>query len=112
MAIDYDVNTTRVYTDFNQLKTLETKAKDNSEAALREVAKEFESVMMQMVMKSMRDANKAFESDLVNHDQMDFYQNWFDQQLSQNLGDKGFGIADMLVNNLSRTNPAEPKETA
>lgn len=100
--MEADFKTAKVYTDFNQIKELGVKAKDNSEESLREVAKEFESVMMQMVLKSMRDANKAFESDLISHDQMDFYQNWFDQQLSLNLGEKGFGIADMLVKNLSQ----------
>ncbi len=37
---------------------------------------------MQLVLKSMRDAGKAFSSGLFGSDQMDLYQDIFDKQLS------------------------------
>lgn len=97
-----ELKTAQVYTDFNQLKELHSEAKDSDIESIKQVAKQFEGVMMNMVMKSMREANKAFESDLFSHDQMDFYQDWFDQQLSLAVGEKGYGISDMLVEQLTQ----------
>ena len=45
-----------VYTDFSQLESLKAEAQANPNAALEEVAQQFESLFMQMMLKSMRDA--------------------------------------------------------
>ena len=56
-----------IYTDFGGLSRLKTKAasasgSEESKMATKEVAKQFESVFLQMMLKSMRDASQIGES--------------------------------------------------
>jgi flagellar protein FlgJ len=98
---NYDVATAKVYTDFNQLQELKLETKHNDKGSLKQVAQQFESVFMGMVLKSMRQANEAFKSDLMNSDSMNFYQDMYDQQLAVSISGRGFGIAEMLEKQLS-----------
>ena len=85
-----------VYTDFSQLESLKAEAKANPNAALEEVAQQFESLFMQMMLKSMRDA--TVKSDLFSSDQMDTYQTMADQQTALSLSQQGgIGLARVLV---------------
>ena len=47
----------QVYTDFEGLAALRAKARDDQDAALDEVSRQFESLFLQMMLKSMRDAS-------------------------------------------------------
>jgi flagellar protein FlgJ len=71
------------------------------------VAKQFESMFTQMMLKSMRDA--SFGDPLFESQAGDQWQDMFDQQLSLNLSQhgKGLGIADMLVRQLGGHNSAQ-----
>jgi flagellar protein FlgJ len=80
--IDKLLNDTRMYTDIQGLQKLKTDYASNAEGVKQEIAEQFQSMLMQMMMKSMRDANKTFDSGLFSTDQMDFYQDMFDKQLS------------------------------
>jgi flagellar protein FlgJ len=81
-----------VYTDFSQLESLKAEAQANPNAALEEVAQQFESLFMQMMLKSMRDA--TVKSDLFSSDQMDTYQTMADQQTALSLSQQGgIGLA-------------------
>ena len=85
-----------VYTDFSQLESLKAEAQANPNAALEEVAQQFESLFMQMMLKSMRDA--TVKSDLFSSDQMDTYQTIADQQTALSLSQHGgIGLARVLV---------------
>ena len=85
-----------VYTDFSQLESLKAEAQANPNAALEEVAQQFESLFMQMMLKSMRDA--TIKSDLFSSDQMDTYQTMADQQTALSLSQQGgIGLARVLV---------------
>ena len=85
-----------VYTDFSQLESLKAEAHANPNAALEEVAQQFESLFMQMMLKSMRDA--TVKSDLFSSDQMDTYQTMADQQTALSLSQQGgIGLARVLV---------------
>ncbi len=99
--MDYGIATANVYNDFSQLNDLKFEAKQDKNAALKKVAQQFESVFLGMMMKSMRQANSAFKSDLMNSDSTDFYQDMYDQQLSVSMGGKGFGIAEMVEKQLA-----------
>ena len=67
---------------------------------LREVAGQFESLFVQMLLKNMR-ATSFNEGGLLNNDQIKFYQQMFDQQIAvEATKGKGLGIADMLVRQL------------
>src|SRR5690606_20557606 len=85
------------------LAWLKHDAKAQDPAAWREAAKQFESLFTQMLLKSMREANKSFGGDsLFGSDQADFYQDMFDNQMALHLSKgKGLGLADMLIRQLA-----------
>ena len=100
-----------LYTDFSGLQKLRAKVSNNennaeaiaeSRAANKEVAKQFESLFLQMMLKSMREATIAGDS--AESDQTRFYQEMFDKQialdLASNEGGGGLGIAAMLEKNM------------
>jgi flagellar protein FlgJ len=87
------------YADPANLAALKRDASAQTPEALRETARQFESLFTNMMLKSMRDASG--EDSLFGSDQQDFYQDMFDQQLSAQLSKgKGLGLADMLVRQL------------
>ena len=85
-----------IYNDFSQFTTLRAEATKNPNAALEEVAAQFESIFLQQMLKSMRDA--TVKSDLFDSSQMDTYQGMADQQLAVQLAEQGgIGLARMMV---------------
>ncbi|ASP40614.1 flagellar assembly peptidoglycan hydrolase FlgJ [Bacterioplanes sanyensis] len=88
----------QVYTDLNALQGIRTLGKQDKSAALMEVAKQFESMFVNMMLSSMRQANSAFSEDsLLSSPQSDFYQNMYDQQLGLSLSTgRGLGLADVI----------------
>jgi len=90
------------FADFQGLASLKNDAKDKAPTALKEAARQFESLFTQMLLKSMREANKSFgEDSLFGSDQGDMYQDMFDDQIAMQLSKgKGLGLADMLVRQL------------
>ncbi len=88
-----------VYTDFKGTQELRNQAKKDPKAALKETARQFESVFIQMAMKSMRQATT--KTGLMDNNQSEMYQDMHDQQLAVELGKNSrLGIADMLVRQL------------
>ena len=84
---------TAIYTDFQGLARLEAGAKERSPEATREAARQFEALFVQMMLKSMRDANSVLAEDRDTT-----YEEMFDQQIALELTrEKGLGIADLLV---------------
>ncbi len=97
------ITSTNTYTDFQGLAQLKAEAKANSPEALRETARQFETIFVQMMLKSMRDAtaSMADEEGLLDNDQSKQYMEMFDQQLALDLTkNKGIGLADILVRQL------------
>ena len=95
-----NINHADVYTDFNGLSKLKTEAKKDSQEALKEVAKQFESIFLNMALKSMRDAKLS--DGIMDSDQSQFFQEMYDQQLAVHLsGNPGVGLADLIVRQLS-----------
>lgn len=86
--------------DANSLNQLKQAAKENSPEALKAVAKQFESVLMNMMLKSMREANP--QDGAFDNEQSRMFTSMLDQQLSTNLSEKGLGLADVLVRQLSK----------
>jgi len=86
--------------DFRQLAALRRDARADDPAALREVARQFESIFTKMMLDSMRKA--SFGDPLFGSDQADMYQDMMDDQLSVEMSQgKGLGLADMLIRQLS-----------
>ncbi|HTX23248.1 MAG TPA: flagellar assembly peptidoglycan hydrolase FlgJ [Steroidobacteraceae bacterium] len=91
----------RAYGDFAGLESLKKSAHANDPAAIREVARQFESLFARMLIKSMRDA--IGRDPIFGSDQEETYQSMFDDQLSLELTrGHGLGLADMLVRQLQR----------
>lgn len=94
-----------VYTDFNSMAKLKDQARKDSPAALKEVAKQFESLFLTNILKGMRAAKLA--DGAMDNEQSKFYTDMYDQQLAVHLsGSPGIGLADLIVKQLS---PAKPK---
>jgi flagellar protein FlgJ len=91
-----------VYNDVASLASLKTQSRENPEEALKEVARQFESVFVTMMMKSMRDTLP--KDGMFSSSQMETYQEMFDQQLSLDLaGEGGLGLASIIQRQMSRT---------
>lgn len=91
-----------IYNDLSGLNSIKRQASDNPDEALKQVAKQFESMFVQMMMKSMREANAVFEEGgLSDSNESQFYRDMYDQQLALTLSSgKGVGIADALYRQL------------
>ena len=101
------------YADFNGLESLKKSAQQNQPAAIREAARQFESLFTNMLLKSMREASVG--ESLGDSEQTQFYQNMFDQQLALQMSrGRGLGLAEHLLQQLQRTGlaPGVPAATA
>jgi len=94
------------FLDVNGLNDIKLKSKSTNKAdkdeALKEVAKQFESLFTQMLLKSMRKANEVLESDSpFNSQSTKFYRDMHDQQMAVELSSKGtLGLSDLIVRKL------------
>jgi flagellar protein FlgJ len=87
--------------DFASLGKLRGQAQQQDNKAIKEAARQFESMFAQMMLKSMREA--SFKSDLVESNAMDTYQGMYDKELASQMSKRGtLGIADMLVRNFEQ----------
>lgn len=92
--------TADVYTDFNGFADLKNQARKNSPEALKAVAKQFEALFLNNVLKGMRNAKLA--DGIMDNEQSKFYNEMYDQQLAVHLSAKpGVGLADLIVRQLS-----------
>ncbi|GHU32874.1 flagellar rod assembly protein/muramidase FlgJ [Betaproteobacteria bacterium] len=80
---------------------LRQQLKDDPQAGLREAARQFEGMLLQMMLKSMRDATP--QDGLFDSEQTRFFTTILDQQLSQDLSVKGsLGFAKQIEKQLGR----------
>jgi peptidoglycan hydrolase FlgJ len=90
----------KVAFDANGLNNLKQAAKENSPEAIKGVAKQFEAIFMNMMLKSMREASP--QDNPFDNEQSRTFTSMLDQQLSSNLASKGLGLADVLARQLSK----------
>ena len=81
--------------DTKGFEGLRRSAQDKSPEALKQASKQFESLFLNMVMKSMREA--APQDGFMDNGQTRMYTTMLDQQLTQTMANRGVGLADMLV---------------
>ncbi len=97
-----------VYTDFQGLAKLKTAARKDSGGALEETAQQFEALMMQMMLKSMRDA--SFGEEMMESDQSLFYRDMYDQQLAIHLAKSGgLGLTEVIKRQLGGAGEHAPQ---
>ncbi len=81
--------------------SLKLAAKAESPQALREAARQFESLFTQMMLKSMREA--SFGDSMTGSETTEFYQEMHDTQLAMEMSKgRGLGLAEMLVQQLTK----------
>jgi len=92
------------YNDLAGLNAITKQSANNEAGALKEVARQFESMFVGMMLKSMRDANAVFEEDNpLFSNESKFYREMFDEQLTLSLSKgKGMGLADTLYRQLKQ----------
>ncbi|WP_422641271.1 flagellar assembly peptidoglycan hydrolase FlgJ [Xenorhabdus bovienii] len=88
--------------DVNSLHSLKAKLSQEPQQGLRQVAQELEGVFVQMMLKSMR--SSLPQDGILSSDQTRFYTSMYDQQIAQDLSQKGLGFADMIVKQFSNAN--------
>src|SRR5690554_171745 len=84
--------------DANSLNHIKAMGREQDPQALKEVARKFEALFVQQMLKSMRAANEVFAEDsYFNSNEMQFHQDMYDQQISLELtSGSGMGLADAL----------------
>ncbi len=94
-----------LYTDFQGVAELKARARADAKGSLDQVARQFESLFTQMMMKSMRQAKLA--EGIMDNDQTEFYQEMYDQQLAIHLSESGgIGLAEVIKSQLGGTEAA------
>lgn len=94
------------FLDINGLNSIRQQSKsgdqESKDKALQTAAKQFESIFMQMLLKSMRKAQEVLESDSpFNSESSKFYRDMHDQQMSIELSNNGsLGLSELIVRQL------------
>lgn len=91
--------------DATSLNRLKVRAAEDPKGHLREVARQVEGTFVQLMLKSMRDALP--KDGLFSSESGQMYTSLYDQQIAQQLGEKGLGFADVLVSQMSAGMPED-----
>lgn len=99
------VNNQKAYTDLNSLQQIKVTGKEDKSAALRQIAQQFESLFIDMMLKSMRSANEVFAKDNpLNSFEMKHHQEMYDKQLGLSLSQaNNMGLADAFYRQMERS---------
>ena len=97
-----DLNANHFVLDIKASADLRAKLNKDPQAGLKQAAQQFEGMLLQMMLKSMRDATP--QDGMMDSDQTRFFTSIMDQQLAQNLSAKGsLGFAKLIEQQLGRT---------
>lgn len=91
------------------LDKLRMQAKQSPNQALKLVAQQFETVFMNMMLKSMRDATP--QDGMFDSEQTKMFTGMLDQQLVQSMSSRGVGLADIMIKQLSRPASSDVAQT-
>ena len=98
----------QTYTDFSGLNELRAQSRVDPKSSLKQVAKQFEGIFIQMMLKSMRDASMG--DAIFDSDQSELYRDMFDKQIALDMANsKGIGIAESLIRQLGKNIPNKPE---
>ncbi len=103
MATPVSATVTQSALDFQGLGQLRGQAAQDGNKAIRETAQQFETMFIEMMMKSMRESVE--KSDLNESSAEDTFQGMFDKEVAHQMAKRGtVGIADMLVRDHEQRN--------
>lgn len=99
LPIDSGMSVSQVqdnYLDPRSLNSIKAMGRDRDPQAIKEVAKKFEGLLVQQMLKSMREANDVFsEGNFMDSQTTRFHRDMLDQQMVLNLtSGPGIGLAD------------------
>ena len=102
------------YLDPNSLNAVKAMGRDKDPQALKEVAKKFEAMFVQQMLKTMREANEAFgEGNYTDSQTTKFHRDMLDQQMVLNLtSGSGIGLADHFYKQMLQNYGADMKPEA
>lgn len=104
------LNSSSFVLDSRTTANLRQALKDDPRAGLRQAAQQFEGMLLQMMLKSMREAMP--QDGLLDSDQTRFFTTILDQQLAQNLSSRNaLGFAKAIEQSLGRGLPSEGNDT-
>ena len=86
--------------DAQALSRLKVQAGQDPQKALKAAAQQFESVFIDMLLKSMRATLP--KSGVLDSQQTQFYTSMLDSQVAQSMSSRGIGLADMMVKQLQQ----------
>jgi flagellar protein FlgJ len=103
-----ELSSASIYTDFQGLAGLRRAARERSPEALRETARQFEGLFIQMMIKAMRESLP--KDGLFDSEQVRFFQGMFDRQVSLDLAQRGgLGLAEVLYRQLGGAPAGSPR---
>ncbi len=87
-------------TDVRALDNLRRDARTQPEKAVKQAATQFETLIVQMLLKSMREATPSF--DPLASSASRTYQSMLDEQWAKVISEKGIGLAPLIEKQLAR----------
>lgn len=110
MALEQVSTSNALAADARTLNSLKLQAGKSTPAAIKEAAKQFESLFMRELLKSMREA--TMKSGLLDSPQGNLGSDLLDQQYAVQMSGRPGGLADMIAQQLSRQmGVADPAST-
>ena len=94
------INSNALAADGRSLNALKLQAGLNTPAAIKEAAKQFESLFMRELVKSMREA--TMKSGMLDSPSSDLGQDLLDQQLAVQMSGLPGGLSEMIARQLTR----------
>jgi flagellar protein FlgJ len=97
--------------DAQSLGNLKMEAGRQTPEAIKETAKQLESLFMKELLKSMRDANASMKSGLLDNAGSDLGSDLLDQQFSVKMSGQPGGLSSLIAAQLTRQMGALPDAT-
>jgi flagellar protein FlgJ len=88
--------------DAQSLGNLKMEAGKTTPAAIKETAKQFESLFMRELIKSMREASAATKSGMMDNPGSDLGTDLLDQQFAVQMSGQPGGLSDLIAKQLTR----------
>ena len=98
--------------DAQSLGKLKMDAGNSTPESIKETAKQFESLFMKELIKSMRDANAAMKSGMNDNAGSDLGSDLLDQQFAVQMSGQPGGLSDLIAAQLTRQMGAAKEATA
>ncbi|KGP63701.1 hypothetical protein EP47_04885 [Legionella norrlandica] len=98
---------TNNYLNIQGISNLKNRIASHSTTTQHEVAQQFESILVQMLLKSMRDANKVFSNNEESAAGHEIYQDLFDKQVALSIAHQGLGFSNAVERYLQQIQAPE-----